>query len=264
MKILLTISYKGTGYVGWQNQKNGKSVQKTIEKAISKLLRQDVELAGSGRTDAGVHAFGQAATFDATSNSFYANFTSKGSKKVCLNSARFVRAINAYLPSDIYVTSAKEVSENFHARYSAKEKVYEYHLQVGKSPILDGLVGEFNQMPNLELIKEAAQILVGTHDFSSFCSAKAEVSDYVRTINYIKVYMTKADQIIFEISGNGFLYNMVRAITGTVLYAAEGKFAPEDIPGILERGDRTAAGPTVPPGGLYLTRLWYEDERLNG
>ena len=257
MKILLTISYKGTGYVGWQNQKNGKSVQKTIEKAISKLLRQDVELAGSGRTDAGVHAFGQAATFDATSNSFYANFTSKGSKKVCLNSARFVRAINAYLPSDIYVTSAKEVSENFHARYSAKEKVYEYHLQVGKSPILDGLVGEFNQMPNLELIKEAAQILVGTHDFSSFCSAKAEVSDYVRTINYIKVYMTKADQIIFEISGNGFLYNMVRIIVGTLYDVGIGKIKPEEVKEILSAKDRTKAGKTAPASGLYLKKVKY-------
>ena len=257
MKILLTISYKGTGYVGWQNQKNGKSVQKTIEKAISKLLRQDVELAGSGRTDAGVHAFGQTATFDATSNSFYTNFTSKGSKKVCLNSARFVRAINAYLPSDIYVTSAKEVSENFHARYSAKEKVYEYHLQVGKNPILGGLVGEFNQMPNLELIKEAAQILVGTHDFSSFCSAKAEVSDYVRTINYIKVYMTKADQIIFEISGNGFLYNMVRIIVGTLYDVGIGKIKPEEVKEILSAKDRTKAGKTAPASGLYLKKVRY-------
>lgn len=257
MKILLTISYKGTGYVGWQNQKNGKSVQKTIEKAISKLLRQDVELAGSGRTDAGVHAFGQAATFDATSNSFYTNFTSKGSKKVCLNSARFVRAINAYLPSDIYVTSAKEVSENFHARYSAKEKVYEYHLQVGKNPILDGLVGEFNQMPNLELIKAAAQILVGTHDFSSFCSAKAEVSDYVRTINYIKIYMTKADQIIFEISGNGFLYNMVRIIVGTLYDVGIGKIKPEEVKEILSAKDRTKAGKTAPASGLYLKKVKY-------
>ena len=257
MKILLTISYKGTGYVGWQNQKNGKSVQKTIEKAISKLLRQDVELDGSGRTDAGVHAFGQTATFDATSNSFYTNFTSKGSKKVCLNSARFVRAINAYLPSDIYVTSAKEVSENFHARYSAKEKVYEYHLQVGKSPILDGLVGEFNQMPNLELIKEAAQILVGTHDFSSFCSAKAEVSDYVRTINYIKIYMTKADQIIFEISGNGFLYNMVRIIVGTLYDVGIGKIKPEEVKEILSAKDRTKAGKTAPASGLYLKKVKY-------
>ena len=257
MKILLTISYKGTGYVGWQNQKNGKSVQKTIEKAISKLLRQDVELAGSGRTDAGVHALGQAATFDATSNSFYTNFTSKGSKKVCLNSARFVRAINAYLPADIYVISAKEVSENFHARYSAKEKVYEYHLQVGKSPILDGLVGEFNQMPNLELIKEAAQILVGTHDFSSFCSAKAEVSDYVRTINYIKIYMTKADQIIFEISGNGFLYNMVRIIVGTLYDVGIGKIKPEEVKEILSAKDRTKAGKTAPASGLYLKKVKY-------
>lgn len=257
MKILLTISYKGTGYVGWQNQKNGKSVQKTIEKAISKLLRQDVELDGSGRTDAGVHAFGQTATFDATSNSFYTNFTSKGSKKVCLNSARLVRAINAYLPSDIYVTSAKEVSENFHARYSAKEKVYEYHLQVGKNPILGGLVGEFNQMPNLELIKEAAQILVGTHDFSSFCSAKAEVSDYVRTINYIKVYMTKADQIIFEISGNGFLYNMVRIIVGTLYDVGIGKIKPEEVKEILSAKDRTKAGKTAPASGLYLKKVKY-------
>ncbi len=257
MKILLTISYKGTGYVGWQNQKNGKSVQKTIEKAISKLLRQDVELDGSGRTDAGVHAFGQTATFEATSNSFFSNFTSKGSKKICLNSARFVRAINAYLPSDIYVTSAKEVSENFHARYSAKEKVYEYHLQVGKNPILGGLVGEFNQMPNLELIKEAAQILVGTHDFSSFCSAKAEVSDYVRTINYIKIYMTKADQIIFEISGNGFLYNMVRIIVGTLYDVGIGKIKPEEVKEILSAKDRTKAGKTAPASGLYLKKVKY-------
>ena len=257
MKILLTISYKGTGYVGWQNQKNGKSVQKTTEKAISKLLRQDVELAGSGRTDAGVHALGQTATFEATSNSFFSNFTSKGSRKPCLNSTKLVSAINAYLPSDIHITFAKKVSESFHARYSVKEKIYEYHLQVGRSPILEGLVGEFKQMPDLELMKEAAQHLVGTHDFSSFCSAKAEVSDYVRTINYIKIYMTKADQIIFEISGNGFLYNMVRIIVGTLYDVGIGKIKPEEVKEILSAKDRTKAGKTAPASGLYLKKVKY-------
>lgn len=257
MKILLTISYKGTSYVGWQIQKNGKSLQRTIEKAISKLLRQDVELDGSGRTDAGVHAFGQTATFEATSNSFFSNFTSKGSRKPCLNSARLVRAINAYLPSDIHITFAKEVSESFHARYSVKEKIYEYHLQVGRSPILEGLVGEFKQMPNLELMKEAAQHLVGTHDFSSFCSAKAEVSDYVRTVNYIKIYMTKADQIIFEISGNGFLYNMVRIIVGTLYEVGIGKIKPGEVKEILAAKDRTKAGKTAPASGLYLKKVKY-------
>ncbi len=257
MKIFLTISYKGTGYVGWQKQKNGTSVQETIEKAISKLIGEDVELTGSGRTDAGVHAFGQTATFEATSNSFFSNFTSKGSRKPCLNSTKLVSAINAYLPSDIHITFAKEVSESFHARYSVKEKIYEYHLQVGRSPILEGLVGEFKQMPDLELMKEAAQILVGTHDFSSFCSAKAEVSDYVRTVNYIKIYMTKADQIIFEISGNGFLYNMVRIIVGTLYEVGIGKIKPEEVKEILSAKDRTKAGKTAPASGLYLKKVKY-------
>ncbi len=122
---------------------------------------------------------------------------------------------------------------------------------------MEGLVGEFKQMPDLELMKEAAQHLVGTHDFSSFCSAKAEVSDYVRTVNYIKIYMTKADQIIFEISGNGFLYNMVRIIVGTLYEVGIGKIKPGDVKEILAAKDRTKAGKTAPASGLYLKKVKY-------
>ena len=249
MKVLLTIQYKGTNYVGWQKQHNGTSVQETIENALSFLCEENVKISGSGRTDAGVHALGQTAHFETSSQKFLTN------KK--LDSKKLVNALNANLPSDINISSAKEVGENFHARFDAKQKTYEYHLVVGKNPIKEGLAGFVKNFPNISLMKEASKFLIGEHNFKSFSSAKTEVTDFVRTIYSIKIYMQEKNEIVFEISGNGFLYNMVRIIVGTLVDVGIGKILPEDIKEILNSEDRTKAGKTAPAEGLYLKAVKY-------
>ena len=163
------------------------------------------------------------------------------------------------------VIDSCEVSGEFHPRFSKSRKTYEYRILNRRFPNpTRRLDTHFFHYPlDEESMQKAADYLVGEHDFRSFASVHMQSETSVRRIYDCRVKRDEDDIITISITGNRFLYNMVRAITGTVLYAAEGKFAPEDIPAILESGDRTAAGPTVPPGGLYLTKLWYEDERLN-
>lgn len=252
MRILLTISYNGKNYVGWQKQKNGKSVQETIENALSFLLGQNIEICGSGRTDAKVHALAQTASFDATSERFQKNFCNKN----CLNSKKLIAALNANLPFDIKVTGAKKVSPLFHARFNVKQKTYLYRLSWEETPFNQGYVGIVKEKPNVKEIEKAARFLIGEHDFSSFCSAKAETKDFVRTIFKIKL-TKKHNELDFEICGNGFLYNMVRIIVGTLYEVGTGKQTAESICEILDAKDRTKAGKTAPAEGLYLKGVKY-------
>ena len=241
--------YNGTNYHGWQVQKTHATVAETLEKALSTICGGTVKVTGCGRTDAGVHA-----------EHYIANFRTE-SRIPC---DRLPLAVNTRLPEDIVVARALEVAEDFNAIGSCLKKEYTYRIFNSRirNPFYVNRAYFYPKRLDEELMDRAARAFEGTHDFRAVRSVGTETRTTVRTIYYCCV-TRNGDLLELKVCANGFLYNMVRAITGTVLYAADGKLTPEDIPAILESGNRTLAGPTVPPGGLYLTRLWYEDERLN-
>ena len=248
--IALKLMYVGTAYHGWQVQKRDVTVAETLEKALATVVCHPVKLTGAGRTDAGVHA-----------ETYIANFRTASS----IPCDRIPLAVNTRLPDDIVVVKATEVSEGFNAIGSCLKKEYTYRIYNSrvKNPFYVNRAYFYPKRLDEDFLDRAAHMFVGTHDFAAVRSVGTETRTTVRTIYWCDV--TRSGELLeLKVCADGFLYNMVRAITGTVLYAAEGKFRPEDIPAILESRDRTLAGPTVPPGGLYLTRLWYEDERLNG
>ena len=247
--IALTLMYNGTAYHGWQVQKTEVSVAQTLERGLSMVCGHSVKLTGCGRTDAGVHA-----------EHYVANF--RTDSRIPLDRLPF--AVNTHVPEDIAVKAAFQVADDFNAIGSCIKKEYTYRIYNSrfKNPFYVDRAYFYPKKLDEEFLNRAAHQFVGTHDFRAVRSVGTETKSTVRTIYWCDV-TRNGDLLELKVCANGFLYNMVRAITGTVLYAAEGKFAPEDIPVILESGDRRLAGPTVPPGGLYLTRLWYEDERLN-
>lgn len=247
--IALRLMYNGTNYHGWQVQKTHATVAETLEKALSTICGGTVKVTGCGRTDAGVHA-----------ERYIANFRTE-SRIPC---DRLPLAVNTRLPEDIVVAQALEVAEDFNAIGSCLKKEYTYRIFNSRirNPFYVNRAYFYPKRLDEEVMDRAARAFEGTHDFRAVRSVGTETKTTVRTVYYC--YVTRnGDLLELKVCANGFLYNMVRAITGTVLYAADGKLTPEDIPVILESGNRTLAGPTVPPGGLYLTRLWYEDERLN-
>ena len=248
--IALKLMYNGTAYHGWQVQKDLPTVAETLERALSSVCGGRVKVTGCGRTDAGVHA-----------ERYVANFRTD-SRIPC---GRFPLAVNTRLPEDIAVAAAFEVDEGFNAIGSCLKKEYTYRIYNSRirDPFYVDRAYFYPKRLDEAVMDRAARAFEGKHDFRAVRSVGTETRTTVRTIYYC--YVTRsADLLELKVCANGFLYNMVRAITGTALYAAEGKLTPEDIPAILESGNRTLAGPTVPPGGLYLTKLWYEDERLNG
>ena len=247
--IALKLMYNGAAYHGWQVQKDLPTVAETLEKALSSVCGGRVKVTGCGRTDAGVHA-----------ERYVANFRTD-SRIPC---ERLPLAVNTRLPEDIAVAAAFEVDEGFNAIGSCLKKEYTYRIYNSRirDPFYVDRAYFYPKRLDEAVMDRAARAFEGKHDFRAVRSVGTETRTTVRTIYYC--YVTRsADLLELKVCANGFLYNMVRAITGTALYAAEGKLTPEDIPAILESGNRTLAGPTVPPGGLYLTRLWYEDERLN-
>ena len=248
--LAIKLRYDGTAYHGWQVQKSEISVAETLEKALSKVCGERIKLTGCGRTDAGVHAL-----------SYCANFRTESRIPV----DRLPLAVNGRLPDDIAVLDACEAPEDFNAILSCIQKEYVYRIMNTRirDPFLQKRVCFYPAPLDIERMKAAGRAFEGTHDFAAVRSVGTETKTTVRTVHYCRVDRA-GDLLELKVCANGFLYNMVRAITGTVLYAAEGKLSPEDIPRILDSGNRTLAGPTVPPGGLYLTKLWYEDERLNG
>ena len=248
--IALKLMYNGTAYHGWQVQKRDVTVAGALEKALSGLAGERIHLVGAGRTDAGVHA-----------EHYIANFRT-GMNIPC---DRLPLAINVRLPEDIAVQAAYVVPDSFNAIGSCLKKEYTYRIYNSRisNPFYVHRAYFYPKVLDEIVMDRAARMFEGTHDFAAVRSVGTDVKSTVRTIYYC--YVTRSrDLLELKVCANGFLYNMVRAITGTVLYAAEGKLRPEDIPRILDSGNRTLAGPTVPPGGLYLTKLWYEDERLNG
>ena len=243
--IALFLSYLGTDYHGWQMQKNLATVQETLEKAIEMIVGHDVHVTGCGRTDAGVHAKCYVANFRTTST---------------IPTDRLPYALNTHLPCDIVVSKAFEVHENFNAIGSCARKEYTYRIYNSriKNPFYVNRAWFYPKHLDETIMQEAASAFVGTHDFAAVRSVGTDVKSTVRTVHHFEVER-QGNLILCRVCANGFLYNMARAMTGTIVYAAEGKIDPKEIGAILDSGNRTAAGPTVPPGGLYMTQLWYDD-----
>ena len=243
--IALRLMYVGTAYHGWQVQKNAVTVAETLEKALATVVGHPVKCTGAGRTDAGVHAETYVANFRTTSR---------------IPCDRLPLAVNTRLPDDIVVVKATEVPEEFNAIGSCLKKEYTYRIY--NSHIRNAFYVDrawfYPKHLDEQVMQRAASHFVGTHDFAAVRSVGTETRTTVRTVYYYDV-SRDGDLISLRVCADGFLYNMARAMAGTVVYCAEGKLAPEDIGPLLARGDRTAAGPTVPPGGLYMTHLWYDD-----
>ncbi|MDU1076964.1 MAG: tRNA pseudouridine(38-40) synthase TruA [Clostridium sp.] len=241
--IKLTIEYDGTSYGGWQKQKNNRTIQQCIEEAIKLLTGEEVELIGSSRTDAGVHAKGMVANFITNSK---------------IPADKFREAINTKLPDDIGIIKSEEVDRNFHSRYDSKGKTYCYTLvnRYEKVCIGRNYVYQVRDELNYNLMKEAAKYFLGKHDFKAFKTNGSSVKTSVRTINGLELEL-KGDVIKIFVSADGFLYNMVRIIVGTLIEVGKGKIKPEDIESIIKNGDRSKAGPCVPPNGLVLEKVFY-------
>ena len=243
--IALKLMYVGTAYHGWQVQKNAISVAETLEKALSLVVGHPVKCTGAGRTDAGVHAEVYIANFRTTST---------------IPCDRFPLAVNTRLPEDIVVVSAREVSPEFNAIGSCVKKEYTYRVYNSRIRNAFYVNRAYFYPKHLDekVMQDAASRFVGTHDFAAVRAVGTDVRTTVRTVYYFDV-ARQGDLIELKVCASGFLDNMVRAMVGTVIYAADGKLRPEEIDGILLRGNRTEAGPTVPPGGLYMSKLWYRE-----
>ena len=242
-RILLTISYDGTNYSGWQKQKNAVTVQGEFDKACSTLFKTDIESIGASRTDAGVHALGQRAVIDVD--------TSIPAEKIPL-------ALNPLLPDDIVVTHAEEVGADFNPRFKALKKTYEYSIY--NAPFRNPIYRNYSEYVRYELdldsMRTACEAFVGEHDFRAFCASGNSSKTTVRTIYSLDVEKD-GDFIKIRVTGNGFLYNMVRIIAGTLIYVGEGRIAPDDLPEIIASGDRRKAGKTAGPSGLVLVKIMY-------
>ena len=244
MNYKLTIQYDGSRYDGWQKQGNtDNTIQGKLEGVLSHLAGEAVEVHGAGRTDAGVHAEGQVA-----------NVKLREKRPA----AEVMAYLNQYLPEDIAVTAAEEADDRFHARLSATGKVYRYAIRLGVTPDVFRRKYQYRVEAALDVaaMKQAAALLTGTHDYRSFCANKRYKKSTVRTVSAIHIAVDGPDLTI-TFRGDGFLYNMVRILTGTLLEVGQGKRRAEEMPGILEALDRTRAGKTAPAQGLTLVKVEY-------
>ena len=243
-RVKLVVAYDGTNYHGWQVQDNGITIEEVLNRTISELVQEDIKVIGASRTDAGVHACGNVAVFDTESR---------------IPGDKFSFALNQRLPEDIRIQESCEVDADFHPRYADTVKTYEYNILNRRFELPSKrLYAAFCYYPmDIERMNQAAAYLVGEHDFKSFCSAGAQVHTTVRTIYAVNV--TKEDDMVhIRITGNGFLYNMVRIIAGTLMQVGTGLMEPEQVKEILEARDRSKAGPTAVAKGLTLVEIRYE------
>ena len=242
--IKLTIEYDGKDFNGWQKQPSKLNIQGTIEQAIGRITGEEIKLDASGRTDAGVHSLGQVANFKTNSN---------------LPVEKFPIAINANLKKSIRIISAEEVDERFHSRLTCKQKTYRYVINnsLHGTAIYRNLEYHVPQKLDIEKMMEAAKYFEGEHDFKAFKASGTSSKSSVRKIYKAQVYKD-GERIYIELTGNGFLYNMVRIISGTLVEVGMGKILPEDISKIILDGKRENAGKTLPAHGLYLVRVEYE------
>ena len=242
--IRLVISYDGTRYFGWEHQPNtDMTIQGKLENVASKMLDKETEIIGAGRTDAGVHAKGMVANFFADTD---------------MSEEEIKDYFNKYLPDDICVVSATFAGDRFHSRYNALGKTYRYTCYVGKEkPVFDRqYVYALEACPDIEAMKEAAKILVGEHDFASFCANPKMKKSTVRLVDEINIERNK-DILTFTYHGTGFLQHMVRILTGTLLEVGFNRMSPKDVGSIMEAKDRKLAGPTAPAQGLCLIKVDY-------
>lgn len=244
--IKLTIMYDGKDFNGWQKQPNKLNIQGTIEKVLSEMTGEEIELNASGRTDAGVHSFGQVANF-------------KTNSKIPID--KFPIAINSKIKKSIVIINAEEVEERFHSRYNCKKKTYRYVIDNSEfpTPMYRYLEYHIPNKLNIEAMKEAAKFFEGEHDFKAFKSSGTSSKSSVRTIYKAEVKKVENNRIYIELTGNGFLYNMVRIISGTLVEVGLGKIKPEEIKTIIESKDRQKAGKTLPAHGLYLMNVNYNN-----
>lgn len=244
--VALRLRYDGSAYHGWQVQKTEVTVAETLENALTRVCGHPVKVTGCGRTDAGVHA-----------ERYCANFRTDSRVPI----ERFPLAINAQLPMDIAVQDACLAPEDFCAIRSCIQKEYTYRILNTRvrDPFLHNRVCFYPSPLDVGRMRAAGEAFVGTHDFAAVRSVGTETKTTVRTVHWCE---TEADgaHISIRVCADGFLYNMVRAIVGTMVYAAHGKLEPEDIPALLEKGDRRLTGPTMPPQGLAMSRIWYPGE----
>ena len=239
-RVMLTVAYDGTAYAGWQVQPNGVTIEEVLNKHLSSLLQENIVVIGASRTDSGVHALGNVAVFDTNAR--------MPAEKVSF-------AMNQRLPEDVKIVDSREVPLDFHPRRQHCRKTYEYKILNTIHPVPNyRLYTHFNYWNiDVELMRRGAAFLIGTHDFASFCSVKSQALTTVRTVRSVDISRDPQTSIItLRIVGDGFLYNMVRIIAGTLMDVGRGRKEPEDIQRILEQKDRQAAGPTAPACGLTL------------
>ena len=243
-RVKLVVAYDGTNYCGWQVQPNGITIEGVLNRELSKLLKEDIVVIGASRTDSGVHSYGNVAVFDTNAR---------------MPAEKISYALNQRLPEDIVVQNSCEVPPDWHPRHCNSRKTYEYRILNREFPMPQRRLDTwfFYRKLNIPAMCEAARRFKGTHDFKSFCSVNTAVEDTTRTI-YSCELKQDGEVLTIRITGSGFLYNMVRIIAGTLFDVGIGKIAPEDIPAILEKKDRKAAGPTAPAHGLTMIGLEYE------
>lgn len=244
MNIRLNLKYDGTAYHGWQIQKNAVTVQETVKTALDKITGGDIKLIGCGRTDTGVHA-----------ENYVCNFHTLSS----VPPEKFAYALNALLPDDIVCVNSEAVSDSFHAKNSAVKKRYVYKVLCREFPdaFLCRYTWHFKYPVDIDKMCTAAKAFLGEHDFIGFASSGFTVKTTVREIYSLDV-LNDNDIITIDITGNGFLYNMVRIIAGTLVFAGCGKINPDDMADIIASRDRTQAGITAPPQGLFLKEVYYD------
>lgn len=242
-RVKLTVAYDGTNYHGWQIQPNGNTIEEELNRHLSELLKEEIKVTGASRTDAGVHALGNVAVFDT---------------KAKMPAEKISYALNTRLPADIRIQDSSEVAADFHPRFCDTVKTYEYRILNRRFPDpTKRLYSFFYYYPlDVQRMKEGAAYLVGEHDFRAFCTMKPELENTVRTIYSLDVEKT-GDMIVLRVTGSGFLYNMVRIITGTLIRVGGGFYEPEYVRTILESRDRALAGETARPEGLTLVEIKY-------
>lgn len=242
-RVLICFGYKGTLYSGYQKQPSKITVQEILEKAIQKVINEKTTIYSSGRTDAGVHAIKQYAHFDTNSN---------------VSMQKLPQAINTFLPGDIRVFEAKIVDDNFHARYNVKKKTYIYVLSNSNvvSPLFYDMVTPLKYQLDMQKVNDAIKIIKGKHNFKAFCSSGTSAKDFDREIFDIQV-IEQSNYLVFKVTGNGFLYNMVRIIVGTLIDIGRGRIQLENIDKMFKTGDRSLGGKTLPARGLYLFDIEY-------
>ena len=243
-RIKLTVAYDGTNYHGWQVQPNAVTIEGKLNEAISELTKETIQVIGASRTDAGVHALGNVAVFDTESR---------------IPGGKFSYALNQRLPDDIVIQQSQEVDKDFHPRYCTCEKTYEYVILNRKFPLPEYRNTAFFYYGDLDIkaMQEATKAFLGEHDFAGFCSAGAQVKTTVRTIYELTVEKKDNDMICIRGRGNGFLYNMVRIIAGTLLEVGKGNIEAKSLENRIAAADRSQAGPTAPARGLKLIRIQY-------